>query len=83
MTKYNKALAALGTAIIAVAAAFGLHLSPELITGVEGIVGTVLVYLVPNTSGASDAPTPTAVVQNAVTATKTAGEVAAAQKKCV
>jgi hypothetical protein len=48
MNKYRKALVALGTAVIAIGAAFGLHISPELITGIEGIVGTILVYIVPN-----------------------------------
>lgn len=48
MAKYQKALVALGTAVVAVAAAFGLNVSPEAVAAVEGIVSTILVFFVPN-----------------------------------
>lgn len=48
MAKYKKAIVALGTAVLAVGAAFGFHISPEAIATVEGVVSTILVFFVPN-----------------------------------
>lgn len=48
MAKYNKALVALGTAVVAVAAALGFHVDPAAVTAVEGAISAVLVFLVPN-----------------------------------
>lgn len=48
MAKYNKAVAAVGAAVIAVAAAAGLHIDPTIVTTVGGVISTLLVYLVPN-----------------------------------
>ena len=48
MTKYNKAIVALGTAVLAVAAALGLDIDPKAVLAVEGAVSALLVLLVPN-----------------------------------
>ncbi len=48
MAKYNKALVALGTAVVAVAAGLGFHIDPAAIAAVEGAVSTLLVFVVPN-----------------------------------
>jgi hypothetical protein len=50
MAKYNKALVAVGTAVVAVAAALGLHVDAAAVTAVEGAVASILVFLVPNES---------------------------------
>lgn len=48
MSRYNKALVALGTAVVAVGAAIGFHIDPAAVAAVEGAVSTLLVFLVPN-----------------------------------
>ena len=48
MAKYNKALVALGTAVVAVATAIGFHVDPAAVAAVEGAISTLLVFLVPN-----------------------------------
>lgn len=48
MEKYNKAIVAVGTAVIAVAAAIGFNVDPVTVTTIEGIISSVLVFLVPN-----------------------------------
>lgn len=48
MARYNKALVALGTAVVAVAAAIGLNIDPAAVVAVEGAVSTLLVFVVPN-----------------------------------
>lgn len=48
MGKYRKALYALGTAVVAVGAALGLHIDPAAVAAVEGVISTLLVYVVPN-----------------------------------
>lgn len=48
MAKYNKALVAVGTAVVAVAAALGLHVDTAAVAAVEGAVTSILVFLVPN-----------------------------------
>lgn len=50
MQRYNKALVALGTAVVAVAAALGFHVDPAAVAAVEGAVSTILVFFVPNAS---------------------------------
>ena len=51
MTAYNKAIVAFLGAAVTLAAAFGVSVdwaTPELISGVGGLITAVLVYLVPN-----------------------------------
>jgi hypothetical protein len=48
LSKYNKALVAVGTAVVAVGAAIGFDISPVAVTAVEGAISAVLVFLVPN-----------------------------------
>lgn len=48
ISKYRKALAAAGSAVVAVAAVFGLKLDPAVVSTVEGVIATVLVYVLPN-----------------------------------
>lgn len=48
MARYNKALVALGTAGVAVAAALGFHVDPAAVAAVEGAISTLLVFVVPN-----------------------------------
>lgn len=48
MTRYNKALVALGTAVVAVATALGFHVDPVAVAAVEGAIASLLVLLVPN-----------------------------------
>lgn len=48
MARYNKALVALGTAVVAVAAALGLHVDAAAVAAVEGAISTLLVFVVPN-----------------------------------
>lgn len=49
-TKYNKALVALGTAVVAVGAAIGFHIDPAAVAAVEGAISALLVFIVPNAS---------------------------------
>ena len=48
MSKYSKAITALGTAVVAVAVALGYHVDPAAVAAVEGAVSSLLVFLVPN-----------------------------------
>lgn len=48
MAKYQKALVALGTAVVAVGAALGFHIDSAAVAAVEGAVSSILVFLVPN-----------------------------------
>ena len=48
LSKYNKCLVALGTAVIAVGAAIGFHVDPAAVAAVEGAISSVLVLIVPN-----------------------------------
>jgi hypothetical protein len=48
MTKYNKALVAIGTAVVAVGVALGFHVDPAAVTAVEGAISSILVFLIPN-----------------------------------
>lgn len=48
MARYNKALVAIGTAVLAVGAAFGLDIDPKAVLAVEGAISAVLVFVVPN-----------------------------------
>ena len=50
MSKYSKAIVALGSAVIAVAPAFGLDVDPKAVLAVEGAVSALLVLIVPNAS---------------------------------
>lgn len=52
-SKYNKALVALATGLFGLAAAFGLDVSiqaQQAILGLVPFIGTVLVYVVPNSA---------------------------------
>lgn len=48
MSRYNKALVALGTAVVAVATAIGFSVDPTAVAAVEGAISTLLVFVVPN-----------------------------------
>lgn len=48
MAKYNKFIVALGTAVLAVAAAAGFDIDPKAVLAVEGAVSAFLVFVVPN-----------------------------------
>lgn len=48
MAKYNKALVALGGAVVAIAGAAGLHIDPSVVTSVVGALTALLVLVVPN-----------------------------------
>jgi len=48
MTRYNKALAAIGTAVVAVGVALGFHVDTTAVAAVEGAISSILVFLVPN-----------------------------------
>lgn len=48
MSRYNKALVALGTAVVAVAAAVGYNIDETAVAAVEGAISTFLVFVVPN-----------------------------------
>jgi hypothetical protein len=48
ISRYNKAIVAVGTAVGAVGAAIGFDISPVAVASVEGAIGAVLVLLVPN-----------------------------------
>lgn len=48
LSRYNKALVALGTAVVAVGAAIGFNIDPVAVAAVEGAIGAVLVLVVPN-----------------------------------
>lgn len=48
MEKYSKAIVAVGTAVVAVAATLGFNLDPTVVTAVEGAITALLVYVVPN-----------------------------------
>lgn len=48
MAKYQKALVALGVAVVAVGTALGFHVDAAAVTAVEGAVASILVFLVPN-----------------------------------
>ena len=51
MTKYNKAFAALGPAVVGMVSAFGFDMTPEQQAGLnQGLLfmGTILVFIVPN-----------------------------------
>ena len=48
MTKYSKAIVAVGTAVAAVAAALGFNIDPTALAAVEGAITSILVFLVPN-----------------------------------
>lgn len=48
LSKYNKCLLALGTAVVAVAAAIGFNIDTTAVAAVEGAISTILVFLVPN-----------------------------------
>jgi hypothetical protein len=50
LKKYNKAIAAVGSAVVAVAAVAGFHIDPTVVTTIEGVLGSLLVYIVPNAS---------------------------------
>jgi hypothetical protein len=50
LSKYNKAVVALGTAVIAVGAAVGFNIDAAAVTAVEGAIAAILVLLVPNAS---------------------------------
>lgn len=47
-TQYDKALVAIGTAVVALAVALGFHVDPAAVTAVEGAIASILVLLVPN-----------------------------------
>lgn len=48
MSRYNKALAAIGTAVIAVGVALGFDVDKAAVAAVEGAVSSILVFFVPN-----------------------------------
>jgi hypothetical protein len=48
LSKYRKAISALGVAVVAIAAAAGLHVDPSVVTAVGGALSALLVYIVPN-----------------------------------
>lgn len=48
MSKYAKALVALGTAVVAVGAALGFNIDETAVLAVEGAISAVLVFVVPN-----------------------------------
>ena len=48
MAKYQKALVAVGTSVVAVAAAAGFSIDPVAVASVEGAITSLLVFLVPN-----------------------------------
>lgn len=50
VTQYDKALVAIGTAVVAVGVALGFHVDPAAVTAVEGAIASLLVFLVPNKS---------------------------------
>lgn len=48
MSKYSKAIVAVGTAVAAVAAALGTSIDPTALAAVEGAITSILVFFVPN-----------------------------------
>ena len=48
MSKYRKALVAVGGAVVAVAGALGTQIDPAVVTSVVGAITAVLVLVVPN-----------------------------------
>lgn len=48
VTAYDKAIVAVGTAVVAVAVALGFHVDPAAVAAVEGAISSILVLLVPN-----------------------------------
>jgi hypothetical protein len=48
LAEYNKAIVAVGSAVLGVAAWLGLNVDPAVVATVEGIVSSVLVFFVPN-----------------------------------
>ena len=50
LSEYRKALAAVVTAVVAVALALGLNLDPAAVAAVQGAISTLLVFIVPNSN---------------------------------
>lgn len=48
MDKYNKALTALATAVVAVGVALGFNVDPAAVAAVQGAIASLLVFVVPN-----------------------------------
>lgn len=48
LTKFNKAIAAVAVAVLAVGAAVGFHIDPTAVAAVQGAIGAIIVFLVPN-----------------------------------
>lgn len=46
--KYNKALIAIGGAVVAVAAVLGTSIDPTLVNAIVGAIASILVFVVPN-----------------------------------
>jgi hypothetical protein len=50
VTKYDKALVAIGTAVVAVGVALGFNIDPAVVATIEGVISSILVFVVPNKS---------------------------------
>lgn len=50
LSKYRKALVAVGGAVVAIGAAFGIPIDPVVVNSVVGTITALLVYIVPNDS---------------------------------